>query len=85
MGEDWLIATTSRQPDLDAKSASRASRRPIRGKYRGVRAVKAVTFISLLLMFGVLLPAAAHASVFNVLLGAFTASAEAKTMSSASS
>lgn len=36
-------------------------------------------------MFGVLLPAAAHASVFNVLLGAFTASAEAKTMSSASS
>lgn len=36
-------------------------------------------------MFGVLLPAAAHASVFNALLEAFTGTAEAKTVNAASS
>ena len=66
----WLISNTSRKPG--------ASRRLARGKYKGVRGPKAITFISLLLLLGALLPAAAQASVFGDFLAFLSGTAEAK-------
>lgn len=67
----WLISTTSREPG--------ASRRLVRGKYKGARNGKAITFISVLLLLGALLPAAAQASVFGDFLALLSGTAEAKT------
>ena len=48
-----------------------------------MRGGKAITFISLLLLLGALLPAAAQASVFSDLIALFSGTAEAKVESEA--
>ena len=66
-----LISQTSREPEGARKRLSR-------GKYRKLRSPKAITFISLLLLLGALLPAVARASVFGDFLGFISGTAQAK-------